>query len=69
MGSRTKDRRRDRLWMRYIEKTSRRTVHDAFYPFGLTIKITPGYFGARRTMRYRGRSWYLVKQFTEELSR
>lgn len=63
-----KDRRRIMRWERYIMRTSRGSMHHA-YPFGLTIKITPGYFGHRRVMRYRGGGWYLTRRMTKEMFR
>lgn len=69
MASKRKDGRRDRRWMRYIDQTSRSSVQHYDYPFGLSIKVTPGYYAPRRVMRYRGRSWYITKRLTEEMFR
>lgn len=69
MTSKRKDARRDRRWMRYIALTSRTSVHHFDYPHGLSIKITSGYYGPRRTMRHRGRIWYMVRELTEEMFR
>ncbi len=62
-------RRRNLRWARYIERTSRTAVRHHDYPFGLSVKITPGYFGPRRTMCYRGRGWYIAQRLTEEMFR
>lgn len=56
--SRAKERKRWQKWSRYIEKTSRTSVRHYDYPFGMAIKLTPGYFAPRRVMRYRGKLWY-----------
>ena len=69
MASRRKGARRDGRWMRYIEQTSRTSKRHYDYPFGLSIKITPGYYAPRRVMRYRGRAWYLTRRLAEELFR
>lgn len=67
--SRRKYLRRGRRWERYVELTSRSSKRHYDYPFGLSTKITPGYFGPRRTMTHRGRSWYLAQQLTAEMFR
>lgn len=66
MTSRRKAARRALRWERYITRTSRSSVRGFDYPFGLSIKVTPGCFGRRQIMRYRGRTWYLIQQIGED---
>jgi hypothetical protein len=67
MVSIRKHRRRELRWSRYIKKTSRSSRCDTDYPFGLSIKITPGFYGPRCGMRWRGREWYAVQRIAEEM--
>ena len=67
MTSLRKARRRALRWERYIERTSRSSIHHHDYPFGLTIKTTPGNFAPRRIMRHRGAAWYATNRMLEEL--
>lgn len=54
MTSRRKARARNLRWARYMERISRASLRHHNYPFGLSVKTTPGNFGPRRVMRHRG---------------
>lgn len=67
MTSKANRRCRNARWKRYIERTSRSSKRHYDYPFGLSVKITPGYFGPRWTMRHRGHAWYLTQRMADEM--
>jgi hypothetical protein len=60
-------RRRYRAWSRYIDRTSRTSLHHHRYPWGLSTTITPGYFAPRRIMTHRDRQWYTTRAAIKEL--